>query len=393
MTLEKTLKNGIKGMLPSRMVNYSRDLIDLSRIYPSYIWGKGKAPFPKSVTIDITFRCTCRCVMCALYGEHRDGWSNQEKDKELSTDEWLRVIDDLHAYGLQSICFTGGEPFLRKDLLTIIEYAKRKGLSVNVLTAGALLNREICSHLVEIGLDDLSVSIDGPINIHNAIRRSKVFEAAIEGIRHIQRKKELCGSQVPNITIANTIQKMNQEHLHELVPLAHELGVYLSYSPLFFTNNCSKKREQELDNACTAAKDENQGVLDSHRCVDVNILLKELNQVKTEAEALGQPVYVPFTRKSDIYLRYYDFNHSVLKKCFLPWYASRIDPFGNVYPCSVNVKCGNVRQAPFHKIWNNAKYQKFRNSLKKIGLFPGCAKCCVLSPEHKMWDILPCIGN
>lgn len=392
MSFKQAVKHGVKRLLPTRAINYGQVILELCRIYPSYVFMKGKAPAPQSVTIDITFRCTCRCVMCSLYGEHRDAWSKEERDKELSTKEWLRVMDELHLCGIHNVCFTGGEPLLRKDLFEIMGHAKKRGLSVNVLTSGAPLRPDVASRLVKVGLDDISVSIDGPREVHNAIRRSDVFDKAVAGIREIRTVKQRLGTQTPNITIACTIQKMNQNHLHELVPLAHELGAYLSYGPLFFANQDAGERSQESGVEGDVTKDEDQGVLDSHRCVDVDILHNEFNRVQEEAQAIGQPVYLPLNSKSDIKLRFYDPGYSILNKCFLPWYASRIDPFGNVYPCSVNVNCGNVRKTPFRRIWNGPKYLKFRRALKRRRLFPGCEKCCALTPERKIWNIAPCIG-
>lgn len=331
--------------------------------------------------------------MCSLYGEHREPWSAQYKDNELSTKEWLGVLDQLSTYGVRNICLTGGEPLLRKDLLDIVGHAKKQGLSVNILTLGSMISSDVASRMVEIGLDDMSVSIDGPREVHNAIRRRDVFDAAIEGIRAIQKEKCKRDMNIPNISIACTIQRMNQDHLHELVPIAKELGVHLMFGPLFFMNENMEHLVQELTAEGEAAKDEDQRVLDYHRCVDVNHLYNELNRVREEANNIGQMVGLPFTDKYDIERRFYDPAYSVLNKCFLPWYASRIDPFGTVYPCSMNISCGNVRETSFEKIWNGSKYIKFRKTLKRQKLFSSCAKCCALTPEHKLWNFLPRIGS
>jgi radical SAM protein with 4Fe4S-binding SPASM domain len=330
--------------------------------------------------------------MCALYGEHREPWSAQVEDKELSTIEWLGVIDQLGTFGVKSICLTGGEPLVRKDLLDIVEHAKKQGLSVNILTSGSLISPDVARRMVDIGLDDISVSIDGPKEVHNAIRRREVFDAAILGIRSIQIEKRRRAINTPNVSIACTIQRLNQDHLHELVPIAKDLGVHLFYGPLFFMSKDMERRTQEMVGLTVDAKDEDQGVLDHYRCVDVDILYNELKRVSDVANAMGQEIRLPFMTKCEIERRYYDLEYSVLNKCFLPWYASRIDPFGTVYPCSINIYCGNIRRTAFQEVWNGSAYVKVRESLKKQRLLPVCIKCCALTSEHKIWNFLPCIG-
>ena len=330
--------------------------------------------------------------MCTLYGEHREPWSSSDSDKELSAEEWFDIIRQLKAYGVQDVCFTGGEPLMRKDLPEIVGYAKKNGLAVNILTSGVLLQPETAFRLVQAGVDDISVSIDGPGEVHNAIRRGNFFDKAVGGIREIEGIKRRLKTDTPNVTIACTIQKMNQDCLCELVVLAHELGAHLAYGPLFFRSEKKSRRSLNLVAGTDPTKDENQNLLVCHRRVNVDILHDEIGRIQEEARRLGQSVYLPFRARKEIQWRFYDADYSVVNKCFVPWYASRIDPFGNVYPCSVNLKCGNLRDMSFGDIWNGPKYTAFRTALKKKGLFPGCAKCCALTSDRKFWSLLPRLG-
>lgn len=97
--------------------------------------------------------------------------------------------------------------------------------------------------------------------------------------------------------------------------------------------------------------------------------------------------FSPNLRKSEIYRRFMDDSYSYVDKCFYPWYEIRINPYGVVYPCSMNVDMGDLRKKPLSKIWNNQKYIGFRKALKENKLFPKCKKCCKLN--NKIWDYLP----
>jgi radical SAM protein with 4Fe4S-binding SPASM domain len=79
--------------------------------------------------------------------------------------------------------------------------------------------------------------------------------------------------------------------------------------------------------------------------------------------------------------------HSYVETCFYPWKAARVNPYGDVYSCSIDVAFGNIRQAPFSQLWNGEAYQVFRRTLKQQGIFPKCTKCCALS--DRLWDQLP----
>ena len=75
------------------------------------------------------------------------------------------------------------------------------------------------------------------------------------------------------------------------------------------------------------------------------------------------------------------------KQCYHPWMTARIDPYGNVYACSISSKLGNVREKKFSDIWNDKPYQEFRKMLQKKSLLPMCSTCCGLAKPE--WNILP----
>ena len=89
--------------------------------------GPGK---PLWLLAEITYRCPLQCVYCsnpidyALYPD------------VLTTDEWLRVLQEARALGATQLGFSGGEPLVRKDLEVLVAEAKRLGYYSNLITSG-----------------------------------------------------------------------------------------------------------------------------------------------------------------------------------------------------------------------------------------------------------------
>ncbi len=135
--------------------------------------------------ISLTDRCQCRCVHC--YAETAD--KLPEKD-ELTTEEIKSVIDQAAGLHVTEICFSGGEPLLRDDILDLISYTHRKGIATKINTNGVLLTSEMVSQLNIAGLDWCGVSIDSidPAE-HDELRKYPgCFEKAIAGIRELVKQ-------------------------------------------------------------------------------------------------------------------------------------------------------------------------------------------------------------
>src|SRR3990170_5027619 len=148
------------GQLPPHLLHYSQDK------KPVVVW-------------NVTRTCNLHCVHC--YADSH----GKEYEGELTTEEALRVIDDLAQFGAPVILFSGGEPLLRPDLFQLIRYAKDKGIRGVLSTNGTLITREVVRQLKEFGLSYVGVSIDGPEHIHDRFRGKKgAFQEALQGIRN-----------------------------------------------------------------------------------------------------------------------------------------------------------------------------------------------------------------
>ena len=383
----------IKRLLPASTKAFLNQARQAKDYYRQYVAWDGKAGPPRFVDFEITLRCNARCKMCPLYGEHTDGGQallrQAKENRELTTEELQDILRQLARMGTRQIEFTGGEPFLRKDAIGLLAYAKGLGLATRCITNGTTLTEKSAGELVETGIGAVHISVDGPADLHDQIRGMPgMFDKIERTIGWIAKAKRELRSKTPHLGIGCVVSALNQGRIHELVPIAKRWGVTLSLQRLLYTTPQMEAKTAPLL-PMGDAKIEDQDLSEITRKVDVDLLHEDLRKSRRLAAKLRQPTTILYGGRKDIYNRFYVDEHTDVHKCFYPWYSSRVDPFGNVYSCSMNVLMGNLREQSFAEIWNGKRYVAFRRALKKHGLLPKCAKCCVLTPDKKLWNMLP----
>lgn len=105
------------------------------------------------VSVEIIQACLNRCLHCS-------SGSCLDRDAFIPSDVVFGVIDDMPVINMDTLCLSGGEPFLHKDLLDIVEYAKNHGLKIYIYTSGVVLDSYVssdpCGLVCSIGNDILS---------------------------------------------------------------------------------------------------------------------------------------------------------------------------------------------------------------------------------------------
>jgi len=148
----------MSAKLPSHLLQFSADK------KPVVVW-------------NVTSRCNLKCMHC--YAATDGG-----VQADLSTDEALALIDDLAAFGVPVLLFSGGEPLVRPDILTLARHAVGKGLRVVFSTNGTKIDARMADEFKKIGLSYAGISIDGMEAVHDRFRVSPgAFRQALAGIR------------------------------------------------------------------------------------------------------------------------------------------------------------------------------------------------------------------
>lgn len=207
----------------------------MNRLEPREINRKfARTPTPTSVTLEITNRCNHECIHCVRESP------TLTFDDELSTDEWLKVLDDLAAINTFSVAFTGGEAMTHPDLFILIKRARELSMSVSIKTNGMTL-RPRAQQLYDSGVRIIEVSLYGATSkTHEhctGVPRS--FELTLDGIR-AAREANI------SVMINMILFKWNVHEFDHVRELAQELGCSMQRNYLLTTTDLGRHLQEEM---------------------------------------------------------------------------------------------------------------------------------------------------
>lgn len=166
---------------------------------------------PKMVTWETTYSCNLRCPHC--YND-----AGRPGGNELDTKRAFLLIDRLAEAGVLRLLISGGEPFLRPDILSILRKVSRTNIRLDIATNGIELPEKILEGLSNLPVFHVHVSIDGIGDKHDRFRgRKGAFDAALRNIQRLHEKDIA-------VSLSTTITKKNLGDLDSIIDLALELG-------------------------------------------------------------------------------------------------------------------------------------------------------------------------
>lgn len=112
---------------------------------------------PSKLTIVLTEGCNHTCDYCFKS-------CNYERKKEVDLEKWRDVIEQADEIGVQEITFSGGEPFLYKGLLSLIELCSAKGIYTKISTNGTCLREDVIRKLRDSGAEYIHLSLPAVTN-------------------------------------------------------------------------------------------------------------------------------------------------------------------------------------------------------------------------------------
>ena len=307
--------------------------------------------------LNVHSQCNCRCVMCDIW-QRKDGSETRAADLESHRESIRRL-------GVKHVVLSGGEPLLNRDLDALCRFFRGLGVRVTLLTTGLLLNKK--ADIVAAGFDDIIISIDGPPEVHDRIRRvSGAFQAIQKGVLEVRARR-------PGIPIScrTTVQKLNHTHLRATVSAARSLGLdsisFLAadvWSAAFNREQrWTQQRQDEISlNQCELIEleDEIELLIQAHRedidqgfIAEGNAKLRRIG-MRFRERIEGTPPQAPI--------------------CNAPWVSAVIEVDGSVRPCFFHPPIGNVRQLTLEQAVNSEMALSFRSRLK-IASDPVCQRC------------------
>ena len=307
--------------------------------------------------LNVHSRCNCRCVMC-------DIWKREAND-ELRAQDLQRHRASLENLGVRQVVLTGGEPLLHSDLGALCNFFHEQNIRLTLLTTGLLLHKR--AEEVAVLFDDIIVSLDGPSEIHDAVRRItgayNLIQKGITAVRHHN-------PAIP-ITCRTTVQKANHRHLRKTIDAARALGLdSISFLAADLTSQAFNRSlvwpgERQSEIALTLE--------------ETAALEDEIEQIIAEYEAGINHEYIlesaaKLRRIPRRFREHLGQFSPQAPTCNAPWVSAVVEVDGAVRPCFFHPPIGNIASTTLEEVINGNSAQSFRESLD-IESNPTCQRC------------------
>ena len=331
--------------------------------------------FPIGAVYEATMRCNLHCEFCYVgdllnvEGEWR---------QELTLDALSRAFPDREGF---QISLTGGEIFMRKDIMSVLDLFRQKGYACGYLTTnGTIINEDRANALADLAargfLKHISISIDGPGELHDIARGLKgTFERTTAGLRRLQEAARRKGAPL-RVSINTTVAHETLDALDQMVDVAEELGVdAIGLNHLMF---CTPEDAAETVRII-GAKD--ASVITTFITPDPGLEISRVRQQVTALEKKCKAKNILFDYRPKVHDQlienYYTPGAKLDGRCLYPFLHARVSFSGKVYFCPfIRVEVGDLSQQSLEEIWNGEKYVTMRRQLVEHGLFPACRRCC-----------------
>jgi MoaA/NifB/PqqE/SkfB family radical SAM enzyme len=262
----------------------------------------------------------------------------------MSTQTIIDLIRDLERLGLERIRFTGGEPFLRRDLFEILATIREGQFKKVTIATNGLLLQKYAGDINQSSITDLGVSLDGLRETNDEIRGiGGYFELVLKGIAEVNKR----------VTIMTTLNQKNAYELEGLFDICEEQGAMWDFNllddHLFFLKGTNIDEIWPDEKAVDFMMNSIQKNL--HRPV-----LKRLNKLQLEY--------------AEKYLKRLPLDEP---PCYLGYTDIDIDSAGNLWSgCYVLHPVGNILESNLHYLLRSDTYA---NRLKKMRKrqCPGCS--------------------
>lgn len=332
------------GKLPSHLLQFSADK------KPVIVW-------------NMTRRCNLKCVHCYARAVDVHG-----KD-EIDTASAKRMIDDLAAYGVPVMLFSGGEPLVREDLVELAAYAVEKGMRAVISTNGTLITPPKAAELKKVGLSYVGISLDGLEEAHDRFRGKKgSFAKALEGV-------ENCQAEGLKVGLRFTINKRNAAEIPGIFDILRDREIPRAcFYHLVYSGRGSELIKEDLDHQAT--RDVVDLIIDeTQKCFDAG-KPKEILTVDNHAD--GPYLWMRLARENPEraekvfeLLQFNEGNNSGRGIGCISWDGKvHADQFWREHVF------GNVLEKPFSQIWDDPNIELLAKLKDKKAHVGGrCAKC------------------
>ena len=296
---------------------------------------------------EITLACCFSCKYCGSSG-------GKARDNELTTEECLSVADQLKDLGCRRVSMIGGEVFMRRDWKTIVKRLTDQGIRVNIITNGFIFRESLIADLKEVNIESISVSLDGPKEVHDKYRQEGSYDRAIRAI------EELLSAGIP-VSVISTLNSENVKKLGELYSILRKYSIYA-----WQLQACSP-----MGNAANNGIDYAFDMMEVIDFVCANMY--------TAPFAMGVADNIGYFTEAEGSIRGNLSGKAYFKGCSAGISAIGIDSVGNVRGCESmydeRFNEGNLRNESLRSIWEDPDRFAYNRKFRKELLTGKCAEC------------------
>ncbi len=321
---------------------------------------------PRSIYLEPTSRCNEFCQQCPRT------LLTREDDRDLTYDNFLKIVEQFPV--LDRVVLHGlGEPLLNKELPRMVRYLKDRGTYVLFNSNGIALTATRGQQLIDAGLDEYRLSMDGSTRETYAhVRGVDAFDKIWRNISAFVKQQKAQDASKPAISLWFTAMHENLPELPGLAEKAAENGVreiYLQRLVYFEEGLASSK--QALFHRSSA--EELAIIHNTHeRCKELGISFKAAgaaSPIESVVRDFGERPWSGCKRPYN--LTYITSSGNVLSCCFAP--------FGHRSAKEYQEErvLGNVFKELMEQIWNGERYNGFRQAFESDHPARHCAQCGV----------------
>ncbi len=346
---------------------------------PYYLPVEINVPAPLTIYWSINSVCNLRCKMCDVGMMNEEGmfFKNLRIDRklhEIDLEVFKRVIDEVRL-DRPFIAINSTEPLMYGPLPQAIEYCTARGLKSGVTTGGYTLPKH-ADALAKAGLHRLSVSIDGPAEVHNHIRgRKDSFEQAYAGIEAFDRVSRRLGRE-PEIYINCTITNLNHDRLVDFYDAIKSLPTTnINFTYMWFIDPETAEEQNRFygDRYDVSASCYSEWI--DPKAVNIDVLAKQIDQLKGRPKVHFSPLF----SRAELERYFHAPNEFVNPngRCLATWFFLQVLADGNVivYTRCHSKPMGNVNLQSIREIWNGPEVTRWRAFIHAAGKMPMCKRC------------------
>ncbi len=367
-------KSGMNLMKVGRVINMlkgctRKQLVNTAiYAYECQIQKSALNSLPVFLDVVPTKKCNLKCIFCKKY----ETFGNDH----VTIEDFKVLARKLFPKALSVFFFSGGEPYMHKQLAELLRIARQYHVKMNVSSNGMLLKESLIHTIAQEELiSQHSFSIDG-INASTVekIRINSDLGVILKNINMLIRiYKEVCKSK-PSILIRYALMRSNIEELPEAVQYWGNMGVEsLKCGYVSIGNDIDPKESLYFHQELT-------------------------EQVFKKAQKVAK-YYPDLNLQLPLTIRQEQARKNGSKRCKYPWRFAYIDCAGRVLPCyrswGVNTM-GNIykKGAEFTKdIWNNSAYQALRRTANDDTVKKQFSYCSVCEVRFGMGNLATHIGD